>query len=71
MVFLALEVAMLLRADPQFGFLSIIVLFAVVWTTDIAAYFEAASARTSAERDSSAISTCANSRITRRRFPRS
>jgi phosphatidate cytidylyltransferase len=28
-----------LRADAQFGFLALIVLFAVVWTTDITAYF--------------------------------
>lgn len=30
---------MVLRADPEFGLMSIIMLFAVVWTTDIAAYF--------------------------------
>ena len=29
----------ILRRDPEFGFVSIIFLFAVVWTTDIAAYF--------------------------------
>lgn len=29
----------LLRGDPQFGLLAIIFLFAVVWTTDIVAYF--------------------------------
>ena len=28
-----------LRADAQFGFLALIVLFAVVWTTDVTAYF--------------------------------
>jgi phosphatidate cytidylyltransferase len=29
----------LLRRDPEFGFVAIVLLFAVVWTTDIAAYF--------------------------------
>src|SRR5262249_36068449 len=29
----------LLRADPHYGFLALAFLFAVVWTTDIAAYF--------------------------------
>ena len=29
----------LLRADPQFGFLVVLLLFAVVWTTDILGYF--------------------------------
>ena len=28
-----------LRSDPEFGFIAIIFLFAVVWATDIAAYF--------------------------------
>jgi phosphatidate cytidylyltransferase len=28
-----------LRSDPAFGFVAIMVLFAIVWTTDIAAYF--------------------------------
>lgn len=28
-----------LRSDPEFGFVAMIFLFAVVWTTDIAAYF--------------------------------
>ena len=30
---------MVLRADPDFGLVAIFFLFAVVWTTDIAAYF--------------------------------
>jgi phosphatidate cytidylyltransferase len=29
----------LLRADPQYGFAAIVFLFAIVWTTDILAYF--------------------------------
>jgi phosphatidate cytidylyltransferase len=29
----------LLRGDPNFGFVAIIFLFAVVWTTDVTAYF--------------------------------
>ena len=29
----------LLRRDPEFGFVAIVLLFAVVWMTDIAAYF--------------------------------
>lgn len=29
----------LLRRDPEYGFVAIVLLFAVVWTTDIAAYF--------------------------------
>jgi phosphatidate cytidylyltransferase len=34
-----LAAPVLLRADAQWGFLAIILLFAVVWTTDVAAYF--------------------------------
>ena len=30
---------MLLRADPDYGFFAIVLIFAVVWTTDIMAYF--------------------------------
>ena len=30
---------LLLRADPDYGFLAIVLLFAVVWATDIVAYF--------------------------------
>jgi phosphatidate cytidylyltransferase len=30
---------MLLRADPDYGFFAIVLLFAVVWTTDVMAYF--------------------------------
>jgi phosphatidate cytidylyltransferase len=29
----------LLRRDPEYGFVAVVMLFAVVWTTDIAAYF--------------------------------
>jgi phosphatidate cytidylyltransferase len=34
-----LAAPVLLRADTQWGFLAVILLFAVVWTTDVAAYF--------------------------------
>ncbi len=34
-----LVATLLLRSDPQFGFAAILFLFAVVWLTDIAAYF--------------------------------
>ena len=34
-----LAAPVVLRADAQWGFLAVILLFAVVWTTDVAAYF--------------------------------
>jgi phosphatidate cytidylyltransferase len=34
-----LAAPLVIRADPAFGFVAMIVLFAVVWATDVAAYF--------------------------------